>query len=139
MKTLPHIYRACLLLLPILSVSCATLSMKGALIDTKEKAIQLCVDRGISDSRYALPRDAKVETYGPSKTTWSFGWPGHEEGFNEIGNRMWQVVYVQQNPHSWLTVIWVNAENGNLRIMQPEYPDHGLMLTQSKSASAKGR
>lgn len=113
-------------LFPLLCCGCASLQMKGTRIDTKEKAIQACIDQSNQDTRYALPPQATIEVYGPWKSTWSFGWTN--DGFNVIGDRLWQVVYTNQTDHTWLTVIWINAENKNLRIMKPEYSDWGLKI-----------
>ena len=125
-------YLTLLLLIPILVTGCTSLPVKGAQVTSKQVAVQACIDRGKNDSRYALPVGAITEVYGPWKSTWSFGWKN--DGFNQIGDRLWQVVYTKQQTHEWITVIWINAENGNLRIMKPEYSDSGLVIQNQKKA-----
>jgi len=133
MKHFTHIYHLTLALLVSLVISgCASLPVKDAQISSKQVAIQACINRGNRDSRYAPPVGAITEVYGPWKSTYSFGWKN--DGFNQIGDRLWQIVYTKQQTHEWITVIWINAENGNLRIMKPEYPDSGLVIHNKKKA-----
>lgn len=106
-------------LVALMALGCSTTSMKGALVDTTTRAKEVCIDAGKADTRYALAPGESLRVYGPWRT--SFG----VEGFQSIGDRMWQVAYVRlANGGSSKfvpgKVVWINAETGRFQFVAPE-------------------
>ena len=99
-------------------------------MNSKSAAIKACMEHSKQDSRYAPPTDADVIVTGPMASKWTSGIP--HDGFNQIGDRIWHVYYTRPSIGT-TTLIWINAENGNLRIMSPHYKDGGLFIQNQKA------
>lgn len=119
LKSLIRLGFAFMSLVTLMAVGCSTTQMGGALIDSAARAQEVCVDAGKADTRYVLAPGESLRVYGPWRT--SFG----IEGFQSIGDRIWQVAYVKPSNGGGYEfvpgkIVWINAETGRLQFVSPE-------------------
>ena len=94
-----------------------TPSPEGAMIDTEAKAKTAIVQAGVKgDSRFPLRAEEGL------RVAFLFRVRSDVSGFAKASDRIWQVHFVTATSFGTAVtrIVWVNAENGNLRLLLPE-------------------